>query len=127
MADVANKIILLVEDDRFLGSLLSNRLKKDNFNVLLAKDGNEAVVFLEKNKVDLILMDLILPAKSGFEMIDYIRQIPAYAKIPVMVVSNLGQEADVQRAKEMGVIKYFVKAQTPIDDLVKEIGDFLSK
>ncbi len=120
------KKILLVEDDNFLATLLNNRLKSEGFEIVVAKNGDEALDFLKKDKLDLILMDIILPAKSGFEAMEAIMSNPQYGKAPVMIISNLGQEADINRGKELGAVEYFVKAQTPIDTLVQKIKDFLA-
>lgn len=124
------KTILLVEDDQFLSALLKNRLVKDGLEVIAAKDSNEAMTALRQPasgaQPDLILMDIILPGKSGFETIELIKGEPAASQVPVMIISNLGQESDVARGKQLGVVDYFVKAQTSIDDLVRKIKEFLA-
>lgn len=120
--------VLLVEDDPFLHSLLKNRLSEENFEVLLAKDGEEALNILKTNKPDLILLDLILPKKSGFEVMEEIKSDPQMQAedIPIIIITNLGQPEDVARGQELGAHEYFVKAKTSIDDLVSKIKDFLS-
>lgn len=120
MAD-KHKKILLVEDDRFLSSLLKSRLEKDgDFEVALATSGDEALAELERTTPDLIILDIILPGKSGFEILEELRAKPG-AQVPVIVMSNLGQEADVARGRELGAVEYFVKSNTPIDDLIAKI------
>lgn len=121
--------ILLVEDDIFLSSLLKNRLQKEGFEVLLARDGDEALNFLKSAKPALILLDVILPKKSGFELMEEIRSDPQIKSqdIPIIIISNLGQPEDVTKGQELGAIDYFIKAKTSIDDLVKKIKDFLKK
>jgi len=69
----------------------------------------------------LILLDLILPKKNGFEVLEIIRQDPLLEKIPVIIVSNLGQPSDIDRGKSLGVIDYFVKARLSIDELVNKV------
>ena len=121
-----SKTILLIEDDQFLSALLKNRLVKDGLVVLAAKDSDEAMAFLQSNQqVDLILMDIILPGKSGFEAMEQIAGDPVASRIPTMVISNLGQETDIARGKQLGAVEYFIKAQTSIDDLIKRIKEFL--
>lgn len=120
------KKILLVEDDQFLGSLMKNRLAKEGFDIVWAMNGDAALVELGKGPVDLILMDIILPGYSGFEAMEKIVASPQYARTPIMIISNLGQESDVARGKALGAVRYFVKAQTPIDDLAKAIREFLT-
>lgn len=120
------KKILLVEDDPFLSSLLRTRLIKENTDVLYAKDGEEALTALKSVKPDLILLDLILPKKSGFEVMEGIRQDPQLSNAPIIIISNLGQPEDIQRGRELGAIEYFIKAKTSIDDLVGNILGFLT-
>ena len=119
--------VLLVEDDPFLSSLLKNRLQKEGLEVNLAKDGEEALNSLKSAKPDLILLDLILPKKSGFEVMEEIRNDPQMQsqEVPIIIISNLGQPEDISRGEELGAIEYFVKAKTSIDELVQKIKDFL--
>ena len=116
-------VILLVEDDAFLSSLLQLKLQKEQFKVIHAKDGDEAIDLLTRQglKPDLMLLDLILPKKNGFEVLETIRQDPQIEKLPVIIISNLGQPSDIERGKSLGVIDYFVKARLSIDDLVDKV------
>jgi len=120
------KHVLLVEDDPFLSSLLKNRLTKENVEVQYARDGQEALDILQTLKPDLILLDLILPKKSGFEVMEGIRQDPQLSAAPIIIISNLGQPEDIQRGQELGAIEYFIKAKTSIDDLIGNIMGFLA-
>ena len=72
-------------------------------------------------------MDIILPAKSGFETMESIMADPKYGRVPVMIISNLGQDSDIARGKQLGAIEYFVKAQISIDEMVIKIKEFLSR
>ena len=119
------KKILLIEDDPFLGSLLGNRLKKEGFDLVVAKSGNEAMKALKANTPDIILLDIILPGKSGFEVLEDMKTDPQIPKVPVVIISNLGQESDIERGKELGAVEYIVKARVSIDDLVKKVKDYL--
>ena len=114
-----------MEDDQFLGSLLKNRLAKEAIDVQWATTGDEAIAQLEAQQFDLILMDIILPGYSGFEAMEKIVQNPGYGRTPVIIISNLGQESDIARGRELGAAAYFIKAQTPIDVLVQKIKEFL--
>lgn len=125
---VKQRTILLVEDDVFLSNLLLTRLQKAGFRVVKAMTGEEALgVLRSAEALDLILLDIILPQKSGFEVLEEIQSDPNLNKAPVIITSNLGQETDIKRGKQLGVISYFVKAQTPIDKLVGEIQKILGK
>ena len=120
--------VFLVEDDQFLSSILSNRLKKEGFELTVAKDGKEAEKMLieEKMRPDLILLDVILPGQSGFDVLENIRQVPELKTTRTLIMSNLGQEMDVQRGKELGA-DYIVKAQTSLEDIVAKIKEMASK
>lgn len=125
---VKAKTILLVEDDVFLSNLLMTRLQKVGLRVIKAMTGEEALNILRGTDLpDLILLDIILPQRSGFEVLEEIQSDPNLNKALVIIISNLGQESDVQRGKQLGAISYFVKAQTPIDKLVGEIQKILDK
>jgi len=121
--------ILLVEDDPFLSSILQLKLDKENFKTIRAADGEEALNLLIEQgiKPDVILLDLILPKKNGFEVLETIRQDPTLEKLPVIIISNLGQPSDIDRGKSLGVIDYFVKAKLSVDELVNKIKEEIVK
>ena len=121
--------ILLVEDDPFLSSILQLKLDKENFKTIRAADGEEALNLLTEQGIrpDLILLDLILPKKNGFEVLETIRQDPTLEKLPVIIISNLGQPSDIDRGKALGVIDYFVKAKLSVDELVNKVKEEIIK
>jgi len=119
------KTILLVEDDKFLSSLLKNRLEKEGIAVIHAADGEVAILTLRAQKVDLVLLDVILPKKNGFEVLEEIQSDPTLRESPVVIISNLGQESDMARGRDLGAIEYYIKAQTSIDDLVSKVKGYV--
>ncbi|MCK9187175.1 MAG: response regulator [Candidatus Colwellbacteria bacterium] len=120
------KNVLLVEDDKFLSTLLKNRLEKEGLNVMYAQDGEKALEILRSGeKLDLVLLDVILPKKNGFEVLEEMQQDPRFKDVPTIIISNLGQDSDVARGKDLGAIEYYIKAQTSIDDLVVQIKNFV--
>jgi DNA-binding response OmpR family regulator len=119
-----NKKILIVEDEPMLASLLKSRLEKEGFVADHAKDGLEAVNFLKKGKYSLVLLDIILPKMSGFEVMESLKNDPNFSDVPIVIVSNLGQESDIQRGETLGAIGYFVKAQLSIEELIRKIKEF---
>lgn len=123
MADAPK--VLIAEDDHFLSSLLKARLEKENFLVKQTFDGEETLSVVKEFEPNLIVLDLIMPRLSGFEFLEKISIDPQYNQIPVIVVTNLGQDNDVQKAKRLGVEEYFVKAKTSIDDLVVTIKGYV--
>jgi DNA-binding response OmpR family regulator len=126
MAEGARRI-LLAEDDRFLRKAAAARLRQGGFAVLTAVDGEEAVRVARAERPDLVLLDLIMPKIQGFEVLKALKEDPATAFIPVIVLSNLGQERDVQRAMELGAVAYFIKAHLSLHELVQRVGEALEK
>lgn len=119
--------VLLVEDDPFLSSLLGNRLKREGFDVLNVKSGNEVVKSMKSFVPDLVLLDLILPGKSGFEVLEEMKSDPQAPKTKVVIISNLGQDADLARGRELGATDYIIKARTTIDEMVQKVRDFTTQ
>ncbi len=119
--------ILIIEDDHFLSSILKTRLGREGFNVVQAFDGEEGLEKLRSEKPGLILLDLIMPKKSGFEVLEAISMDPELNKIPVLIASNLGQDSDIEKAKSLGAIEYYVKVKTSIDELANLIKNVMTR
>lgn len=119
MAEKKTKV-LVVEDDKFLTNIYEVKLTNEGFNVKIAVNGEDGLKAVEDFKPDVILLDLILPKLSGFEFLEELKG-KQRSEIPVVVLSNLGQEEDVQRAKKLGALDYLVKATTPIKEVVAKI------
>lgn len=119
--------ILLIEDDKFISRAYSEGLKNAGFDLTLSYDGKDALDKVKENKPDLILLDLILPVKSGFEFLSELRMLDEYKDIPVIIVSNLGQESDIKKGKELGVAEYLIKSDFFIDDVIEKVKFHLSK
>lgn len=115
--------VLLAEDDRFLRKAAETALKRQGFTVLPAVDGEEALRMARAEAPDIVLLDLIMPKLQGFEVLRALKADPATTKIPVIILSNLGQESDVKQAMEAGAAGYFVKANLSLQDLVKRVGE----
>lgn len=127
MAEGIKKKVLVAEDDPSLSQILSSRLTRAGMEVVKAKDGEETLKVIRETKPDLILLDLILPGKyDGFEVLQKIQEDPTLDNRPIVIISNLGQESDIQKVKQLGVVEYFVKAKTSIDDLINKIGGILA-
>lgn len=115
--------VLLVEDDPFLYKVLSQRLKDEGMDVSVSTDGEAALTDAEHVKPDLMLLDLILPKKSGFELLAELRKKPAFAKLPVVVLSNLGQQEDIDQIEKLDVREYLVKADYSLSEMVKKVKE----
>jgi DNA-binding response OmpR family regulator len=121
MPDVSTKKVMIIEDDRFLSSLMKARLEKEGFTILQAFDGEEAMQDLKNDLPSLIILDLIMPKVTGFEVLQMISITPQLDKVPVVILTNLAQDSDIQKARELGAKEYFVKVKVSIDDLVGRI------
>ncbi len=116
-----SQTILLVEDDKFVSKAYSFFLKKEGYNVLYAADGEEGLKILKGSKPDLILLDLIMPGMNGFEMLKALKSKKVTREIPVIIVSNLGQESDIQECKRLGAADYLIKADLYMKDVLVKI------
>lgn len=118
-----NKKVLVVEDDHFLAKIYKIKLAKEKIDAIVCSDGNEALNLIKSEKPALILLDMVLPGMNGFEILEEIKKDKIIKQIPVIILSNLGQDADIARGKELGVIDYFVKSDISIHDVVKKIKE----
>jgi len=119
--DSEPKKIMIVEDDNFLSSLMKARLEKEGFAVIQAFDGEEAIQTLKTEVPALIILDLIMPKVTGFEVLQEISLSPQLSNVPVVIVSNLAQDSDIEKAKQLGARAYFIKVKISIDDLIGKI------
>jgi twitching motility two-component system response regulator PilH len=119
--------ILLVEDDRFLRKAAEVRLKRAGLAVITAGDGVEALEKAKENTLDLILLDLIMPKLQGFDVLRALKEDPRTRDVPVLIMSNLGQDADRERAALAGAAGYLVKANMSLDALAGEVLRLLER
>ena len=115
------KKVLLVEDDNNLANVYTTRLEAENFNIKRVPNGEDALAAALEYKPDLILLDVMMPKVSGFDVLDILRNTPETANVKIVMLTALGQEADQQRAKDLGVDDYLVKSQVVIADVVEKI------
>ena len=119
------KYILIVEDEEFLSLALKDNLTAEGSTVDIAANGDEAVEHIRKKKPDLILLDLLMPKRDGFYVLEEVKKNPEWKLIPIIVLSNLGGDAEIKRALEMGADDYFVKSQHPIEEVIEKVKDYL--
>ena len=119
------KKILLVEDDVALATTYRERLEMDGYKVVEARDGDQALAKALEFRPDLVLLDVMMPKVSGFEVLDILRNTPEVAGVKVIMLSAMGQEKDKERAKELGVDDYLVKSQVSIADVVARVKTLL--
>ncbi|SRR6266481_7678549 len=116
--DSVKKPVLIVEDDLFLVKTYQAKLKNENVPTEAATDGRQALARLELAPPSVVLLDLMLPLASGFDILTALRKKDAWKNVPVVIVSKLGQPEDIQRGKNMGATEYIVKGQAKIDEIV---------
>lgn len=119
--------VLLVEDDKFLRTVLEKKLLNEGFEVVVAEDGEEAIQKLVQERPGIILLDIVLPKRSGFSVIEEVRKDPEFRSLPIIVLSNLGQQEDVEKGLSLGAVEYFVKARIALDDLLGKIKEYAAK
>lgn len=119
--------ILIVEDDQFLRELVTRKLDIEGYIVSTATNGSEGYKKILQEKPGLVLLDIILPEMNGFEVLEKVRddKDKSINSIPIVMLSNLGQESDIKRGQELGANDYLVKASLTTDEIVKKIESFL--
>jgi DNA-binding response OmpR family regulator len=124
---MVKKKILLAEDDKFISKAYNAGLEKSGFEILVAYDGVDAINKIKSKKPDLVLLDLIMPIKNGFEVLEELKLDDALKHIPVIILSNLGQESDVAKAKDLGSVDYMIKSNFTMAQVIEKIKFHLAK
>jgi len=119
--------ILMIEDDHFLRKIYRAKLIRAGFEFIEATNGVEGVNKAISEKPDLVLLDLILPRKNGFEVLMEIQSHPETKDIPVIILSNLAQESDVQRALSLGAKEFLVKTEVNLTQVVEIVKEWVVK
>ena len=117
----AKKKILLVEDDETLASVYIERLEAENFDVRHVANGEDALSNAIEFKPDLILLDVMMPKISGFDVLDILRNTPETTNVRIVMLTALSQPKDKERAESMGVDDYLVKSQVVIADVIERV------
>ncbi len=127
METEAKKTILIVEDDEFLRSLAAKRLEKEGYAIEVAVDGESALNVALETKPTLVLLDLLLPGRDGFEVLKQIKENELIKTVPVIIFSNLGRAEDIEKAQKLGAVDFLIKANFTLDDLAQKVKERLSK
>lgn len=117
--------VLIVEDDKFLAELISTKLDKEGFSVVAANDGETGLTKAKEDKPNIILLDIMLPGMDGFEVLENLNK--EQSRIPVIILSNFGQEEKVERGLSLGAVDYLVKANFTTGEIVQKIKEVLEK
>jgi putative two-component system response regulator len=117
--------VLVVEDDPFYSKIYKTKLAREQIDSEIVSNGNAALQAVKKLRPGLILLDLIMPGKDGFETLGELKADKATENIPVIVLSNLSQEEDIKRILALGAVEYLVKANVPIQAVVDKVKHHL--
>jgi len=120
-------LILVVEDDDFLKKLITQRLEHEGFKAEGVPEGKAALEFLKKTTPILVVLDLLLPGVDGFQVLQEIRENQRLKGLPVIVLSNLGEQEHINRAKMLGADDYLVKAHFTLGEIMEKINKLISK
>jgi two-component system alkaline phosphatase synthesis response regulator PhoP len=125
LKNMDKKKVLIVEDDLTLQKTLMEFLKMENFEVIAASDGEEGLEQAKKFNPELILLDIILPKKDGYEVVKELKDSQQTENIPIILLTNLESLNDVEKALKLGVKNYLVKSDYKMDEIAKKIREIL--
>ena len=117
--------ILIAEDDQFLCKAMTTKLTKEGYEVKIALDGVQLMDLLKSYIPDLIILDLLMPKKDGFEVVKEVKADPKLKNIPILIASNLGQSSDIQQILALGATDYLIKSEFTLESLVQKIKNIL--
>lgn len=115
------KQILLVEDDPFLADIYSTKLKASGFNIEVAPNGGKCLSLVEEKNFNLIILDIVLPEMDGWEILKKLKETKRAKFLPVIILSNLSQKAEVEKGLKLGAVKYLIKAHYTPSEVVDEV------
>ena len=113
--------VLIIEDDKFVRTVYESELHQENIEVELAVDGEEGMAKAKKNKPDLIILDMILPKKNGFQILEELKKDAKLKNIPVVACSSLSQKADIDETIKLGAVKYLSKEDYSQKQVIQEV------
>lgn len=121
------KKILLIEDDAFIGEMIVKKLEAAGFIVDLAIDAESGMAKVQKEKPDLILLDLVLPGMDGYEFLEKLRADKQLSSITVLILSNLGQKDEIERGLRLGAKDFWVKTHHDLNEIVQKVNEMLAE
>src|SRR3989339_278126 len=125
MATKQAKKIMIIEDDSFSLKLYASYLEKEGFAVIATPQADEVLRLAKQTKPNLFIVDLMLQGGDGFILVDKIRHTSGFKNTPIIVLSNLGQDSDITRAKKLGANKYFIKSNVRFQEVVDTVRELV--
>lgn len=121
------KKILIVEDDNFVAEVYLAKLSEMGYETVLAQNGEEGLAELKKGKVDLILLDILMPIMNGIEMLEEVKKNEEWKNIPVILLTNIGEKESIQKVREMGVKNYLIKSHFTPAEVIEKVESVFSE
>jgi len=126
MNEVNNKIkVALIEDEEVLLNVLKDKLEKEGFEVYPAVDGEDGLGVIKDKQPDIILLDILMPKMDGFTVLKKLKENPETKNVPVLLLTNLGQDEDVKKGNELGAVGYLVKANITPSEVVDKVKSLM--
>ena len=119
--------VLLIEDDQFLAKMYTTKLNMEDIAVHLAPDGQEGINLAKAEKPDIILLDIILPKMDGWQVLEALKADAKTKSIPVLLLTNLGQQEDIEKGLKLGADEYLIKAHFTPSEVLDKIKSILNK
>lgn len=118
--------VLVVEDDSFISLFLEQKFTEMQYHIIVAGTTAQARVALKENRIDVILLDIILPDENGFSFLEKLKKEEEFKHIPVIILSNLGQQSEIERGKQLGAIDFLVKGNYSPAEIVDRVAKILA-
>lgn len=119
--------VLIIEDDSYISDMYKIKFESENFETIVAEDGINGIKEIEKQKPDIVLLDIVMPKVDGFSVLKMIKKNEDSKDIPVVLLTNLGQKDNVERGFELGATSYIIKAHFTPSEVVKKVKEILEK
>jgi DNA-binding response OmpR family regulator len=119
--------VVLIEDDLFLGNIASEKVRSAGFEIAFYTTAEDALREIEKRKPDVILLDIVLPKMDGYEFLKLVKENDALKSIPVIILSNLGSQDEIEKGLNLGAVSYLVKSNITPDDIVERVRETVEK
>ena len=119
--------VLLVEDDDFLRKICRTKMEREGFNVSVAINGKEALKKIIEGDPQIVLLDIILPIMDGFEVLKRVKEDPSKSSVPIIMLTNLGQESEIEKGFKLGAEDYIVKAHLTVGEIIEKVKEILKK
>lgn len=117
--------ILLADDDIFFTKIIGRQIRKAGYELIIVHDGEAAFNAIEKEKPNLVFLDLMMPKMGGFDVLEKMKTVAGLTEIPVIIMTNLGQDSDIEKGLALGAKEYFVKSDFSISEFVSKIKQYL--